>query len=148
MNTRLILTCRRICREKHFSRVDIDRGAKYGVYDLPYTIFYDNKEYNGKITLTIKGETLIEIKNVSVASNNSQVEPGEVFKIQISLENVGDNEIKWLKISLNPKDKALIPLSSDSEMIFKDMPRGSQKNSEIWFSLEKDASDQKLSDRS
>jgi hypothetical protein len=125
---------------KTFFKVDIDRGAKYGVYDLPYTIFYDNKEYNGKITLTIKGETLIEIKSVSVASNNSQVEPGEVFKIQISLENVGDNEIKWLKVSMNPEDKALIPLSSDSELIFKDMPRGSQKNSEIWFSLEKDAS--------
>ena len=125
---------------KTFFKIDIDRGAKYGVYDLPYTIFYDNKEYNGKITLTIKGETLIEIKNVSVASNNSQIEPGEVFKIQISLENVGDNEIKWLKIRLNPEDKALIPLSSDSELIFKDIPPGSQKNSEMWFSLEKDAS--------
>lgn len=124
---------------KTFFKIDIDRDAKYGVYDLPYTIFYDNKEYNGKITLMIKGETLIEIKNVSVASNNSQVEPGEVFKIQISLENVGDNEIKWLKLSLNPKDKVLIPLSSDSEMIFKDIPHGSIKDSEIWFSLEKDA---------
>jgi hypothetical protein len=124
---------------KTFFKIDIDRGAKYGVYDLPYTVFYDNKEYNGKITLTIKGETLIDIKNVSVGSNNSQVEPGEVFKIQISLENVGDNEIKWLKISLEPGDKALVPLSSDSEMIFKDIPQGTQKNSEIMFSLEKDA---------
>ncbi len=124
---------------KTFFKIDIDRSANYGDYDLPYTIFYDNKEYNGKITLTIKGNTLIEIKNVSVASNNSQVEPGEVFKIQISLENVGDNEIKWLKLSLNPKDKALVPLSSDSEMIFRDIPYGSVKESEIWFSLEKDA---------
>lgn len=124
---------------KTFFKIDIDRSANYGDYDLPYTIFYDNKEYNGKLTLTVKGNTLIEIKNVSVASNNSQVEPGEVFKIRVSLENVGDNEIKWLKLSLNPKDKALIPLSSDSEMIFKDIPYGSIKDSEIWFSLEKDA---------
>ena len=124
---------------KTFFKIDVDRSAKYGIYDLPYTVFYDNKEYNGKITLTIKGETLIEIKNVSVGSNNSQVEPGEIFKIQISIENVGDNEIKWLKISMNPKDKALVPLSSDSEVIFKDIPQGSQKNSEIMFSLEKDA---------
>jgi hypothetical protein len=124
---------------KTFFKIDIDRGANYGDYDLPYTIFYDNKEYSGKITLTVKGNTLIEIKNVSVASNNSQVEPGEVFKIGVSLENVGDNEIKWLKLSLNPKDKALIPLSSDSEMIFKDISHGSIKDSEIWFSLEKDA---------
>lgn len=124
---------------KTFFKIDVDRGAKYGDYDLPYTIFYDNKEYNGKITLAIKGETLVEIKNVSVASNNSQVEPGEVFKIRVSLENVGDNEIKWLKLSLNPMDKALIPLSSDSELIFKDIPNGTVKDSEIWFSLEKDA---------
>ena len=124
---------------KTFFKIDIDQRANYGDYDLPYTIFYDTKEYNGKITLTVKGNTLIEIKNVSVASNNSQVEPGEVFKIQVSLENVGDNEIKWLKLSLNPKDKALIPLSSDSEIIFKDIPHGSIKDSEIWFSLEKDA---------
>jgi len=124
---------------KTFFKIDVDRGAKYGDYDLPYTIFYDNKEYNGKITLAIKGETLVEIKNVSVASNNSQVEPGEVFKIRVSLENGGDNEIKWLKLSLNPMDKALIPLSSDSELIFKDIPNGTVKDSEIWFSLEKDA---------
>jgi hypothetical protein len=124
---------------KTFFKIDIDRSANYGDYDLPYTIFYENKEYNGKITLTIKGNTLIEIKNVSVASDNSQVEPGEVFKIRVSLENVGDNEIKWLKLSLNPKDKALIPLSSDSEIIFQDIPHGSIKDTEIWFSLEKDA---------
>jgi hypothetical protein len=119
--------------------MDIDQRAIYGDYDLPYTIFYDTKEYSGKITLTVKGNTLIEIKNVSVASDNSQVEPGEVFKIRVSLENVGDNEIKWLKLSLNPKDKALIPLSSDSEIIFRDIPHGSIKDTEIWFSLEKDA---------
>jgi hypothetical protein len=124
---------------KTFFKIDIDRSANYGDYDLPYTIFYDTKEYNGKITLTVKGNTLIEIKNVSVESNSSQVEPGEVFKIRVSLENVGDNEIKWLKLGLNPKDKALIPLSSDSEIIFQDIPHGSIKDYEIWFSLEKDA---------
>ncbi len=124
---------------KTFFKIDIDRGAKFGIYDLPYTIYYDNKEYNGKITLTIKGETLVEIKNISVGSNNGQVEPGEVFKIHISFENIGDNEIKWLKLSLNPKDKALIPLSSDSELIFKDIPQGSKTDSEVGFSLEKDA---------
>jgi len=124
---------------KTFFKIDIDRSANYGNYDMPYTIFYDTKEYNGKIMLTIKGNTLIEIRNVSVASDNSQVEPGEVFNIRVSLENVGDNEIKWLKLSLNPKDKALIPLTSDSEIIFKDIPHGSIKDTEIWFSLEKDA---------
>lgn len=125
---------------KTFFKIDVDRAAKYGNYDLSYTIYYDEKEYNGKITVTITGETLIEIKNISVASNGSQVEPGEIFNIRISLENVGDNEIKWLKVSLNPIDKALVPLSSDSELVFRDIPQGEQRSSEIGFSLEKDAS--------
>ncbi len=125
---------------KNFFKIDVDRNAKYGIYDISYKIFYDqDKEYSGKITLSIKGDTLIEIKNVSAISNNSQVEPGEVFRIFVTFENVGDNEIKWLKLNLNPRDKTLIPLSSDSERVFKDIPSGSKRESEFLFSLEKDA---------
>ncbi len=121
-------------------KIDVDRNAKYGTYDLPYTIFYDSgKEFSGKITLEVKGDTLIEIRNVQVNSNNSVVEPGEVFKIAVSFENVGDNGIKWLKLILNPRDRSLIPLSSDTERVFKDIPPGEKRDSEIWFSLEKDA---------
>lgn len=121
-------------------KIDVDRNAKYGTYDLPYTIFYgSDKEFSGKITLEVKGDTLIEIRNVQVNSNNSVVEPGEVFKIAVSFENVGDNGIKWLKLILNPRDRSLIPLSSDTERVFKDIPPGEKRDSEIWFSLEKDA---------
>jgi LPXTG-motif cell wall-anchored protein len=125
---------------KTFFKIDVDRNAKYGTYDLPYTIFYgQNKQYSGKISLTIMGDTLIDIKNVSLESDNSQIEPGDVFKIAVSFENVGDNEVKWLKLTLNPMDKALIPLSSDSEHVFRDIQAGSKGESEFWFSLEKDA---------
>jgi hypothetical protein len=124
---------------KTFFRIDVDRNAKYGTYDLPYTVFYDSKEYNGKITLAVKGDTLIEITNFSTESRNAQVEPGEIFKINIHFENVGDNEIKWLKLTLIPEDKVLVPMSSASEIIFKDMPSGSKNGTEMWFSLEKDA---------
>src|SRR3990170_3117653 len=121
-------------------KIDVDRSAKYGIYDLPYTVFYDSgKEYSGKITLEVKGDTLIEIGNVQVNSNNSAVEPGEVFKIAVSFKNVGDNGIKWLKLILNPRDRSLIPLSSDTERVFKDIKQGEKRDSEIWFSLEKDA---------
>lgn len=121
-------------------KIDVDRSAKYGTYDLPYTIFYDSgKEFSGKITLEVKGDTLIEIRNVQVNSNNTAVEPGEVFKLAVSFENVGDNGIKWLKLILNPRDRSLIPLSSDTERVFKDIPQGAKKDAEIWFSLEKDA---------
>jgi len=121
-------------------KIDVDRSAKSGTYDLPYTILYDSgKEFSGKITLDVKGDTLIQIRNVQVNSNNSAVEPGEVFKIAVSFENIGDNGIKWLKLILNPRDRTLIPLSSDTERVFRDIPAGEKRDSEIWFSLEKDA---------
>ncbi len=123
---------------KTLFKIDVDRNAKYGTYDIPYTITYNQgNEYTGKISLEVKGDTLVEIKNFEVSSNNSQVEPGEVFKINVGFENVGDNSIKWLKLMLNPEDKALVPLSS--ERVFKDIPQGSINDSEFWFSLEKDA---------
>ncbi|VVB95257.1 Uncharacterised protein [uncultured archaeon] len=126
--------------QKTFFKIDVDRNAKYGKYDIPYTIFYDtDKEFNGKITLQIMGDTLVEIKNFSVATNGSKVEPGEAFKAVIEFENVGDNEIKWLKIKLNPMDKSLVPVSSSTEHIFKDIPQGLKKESEFLFSIEKDA---------
>ena len=121
-------------------KIDVDRNANYGKYDLPYTVFYDGgKEFNGKITLEVKGDTLIEIRNVQVNSSSAGVEPGEVFMIAVSFENVGDNGIKWLKLILNPRDRSLIPLYSDTERIFKDIPQGEKKEAQMWFSLEKDA---------
>lgn len=125
---------------KTFFKIDVDRNAKYGKYDLSYTVFYDSgREFSGKITLEVKSDTLIEISNVQINSNNTAVEPGEVFKISVSFENVGDNEIKWLKLILDPQDISLIPLSSDTERIFKDIPQGDKKEAEMWFSLEKEA---------
>ncbi len=125
---------------KTFFKIDVDRNAKYGLYDIPYTIYYSqNNEYTGKLTLAVKGDTLIEVKSVQVASNNSQVEPGDVFKIGVQIENVGDNGIKWLRLSLDPQDKALVPISSDSERVFRDITQGSKGEAEFWFSLEKDA---------
>ncbi|MDP2766100.1 MAG: hypothetical protein Q8O41_01405 [Candidatus Methanoperedens sp.] len=120
-------------------RIDVDRNAKYGEYDLVYRIYYEKGEYSGKITLAVKGDTLVEIKNVTAASNNTKIEPGDVFKIAVSFENIGDNNIKWLKLMLNPVDKAIVPLSSDAEQVFKDLPHGSKRESEFWFSIEKNA---------
>ncbi len=125
---------------KTFFKIDVDRNATYGQYDIPYTIYYgQNKESTGKITLAVKGNTLVEVRSVQVIANSSLVEPGEPFRMAVSLENVGDNEIKWLKLTLNPGDKALVPLSSDSERIFKDLSQGTNRDAEFWFSMEKDA---------
>lgn len=124
---------------KTFFKIDVDRNAKYGIYDLPYTVYYEKGEFSGKISLSVTGNTLVEIRNISMDSNNSQVEPGDVFKVYVSLENVGDNSIKWLKLTLDPNDKSLIPLSSDSERVFKDVYPGSQKTSEFVFSLDRES---------
>lgn len=123
---------------KTIFKIDVDRNAEYGMYELPYTLYSDKGEYSGKIKLSITGSTLIEIKNVSVVPAGA-VEPGEVFKIAVQFENVGSNSIKWLKLALSPGDKALIPLSSDSESVFTDMLSGSKSESEFQFSLERDA---------
>jgi len=120
-------------------KIDVDRNAKYGTYDLPYAIYYDNKEFRGKITLEIKGDTLIEIKKASAESKDLYIEPGGIFKINLVIENVGDNEIKWLKIKLMPKDRELVPMLSDSEIIFKDLPQGLTNSTEMWFSIDRDA---------
>ncbi len=120
-------------------KIDVDRNAKYGNYDLPYAVYYDDKEFRGKITLAIKGDTLIEIKKASAESKDLYIEPGGTFKFNMVIENVGDNEIKWLKLKLMPRDKELIPLLSDSEVIFKDLPQGSNNWTEIWFSIDRDA---------
>lgn len=120
-------------------KIDVDRNAKYGTYDLPYAIYYDDKEFRGKITMAIKGDTLIEIKKASAESKDLYIEPGGTFKFDLVIENVGDNEIKWLKLKLMPRDKELIPLLSDSEVIFKDIPQGGNNWTEMWFSIDRDA---------
>lgn len=120
-------------------KIDVDRNAKYGTYELPYSIYYNDKEFRGKITLAIKGDTLIEIKKASAESKDLYIEPGGTFKFNLVIENVGDNEIKWLKLKLMPRDKELIPLLSDSEVIFKDLPQGANNWTEMWFSIDRDA---------
>lgn len=121
-------------------KIDVDRNAEHGYYDVPYTIFYDSlgsKQYTGKIKVRVGGNTLVDITNVTV--DKAAVEPGDVFGITVAVQNLGDNEIRWLKLQLNPMDKALVPLSSDSESVFKDISLGAREEAQFRFSLEKDA---------
>lgn len=124
---------------KTIFKVDVDKGAKYGSYELPYSIYYEKGEYSGKVKILITGNTLVEIESISVDSMDAKVEPGEVFKLNVSLKNAGDTGIKWIKLALEPEDRGLVPLSSDSEFIFKDMSSGSVKETGFMFSLERNA---------
>ncbi len=103
-------------------KIDVDKNAKYGNYELPYTIYYNYngvKTYSNKIKLHIAGTTLIEIADVMM--DKKEIKPGDNFQISVSLRNAGDNEIKWVKIALNSQNAQIIPLSSASEKVFNDM---------------------------
>lgn len=104
-------------------KIDVDKNANYGNYELPYTIYYNYngvKTYSGMIKLRIAGTTLIEIADVTM--DKKEIKPGDNFRINVSLRNAGGNEIKWVKIALNPQNAQIIPLSSASEKVFNDMP--------------------------
>lgn len=127
---------------KTLFKIDVDRNAGYGSHEIPYTVFYDyqgEKEYNGKITVNVSGYTLVDVTNVDVISNDMAIEPGETFGVNILLENVGENLIKWLRLSLIPEDSAVVPVTSDSEQIFTNIPHGDVRSGNFNFSVEKDA---------
>jgi len=120
-------------------KVDVARNAEYGYYDLPYTIFYDSKAYNGKITLHVMGSTLVDVLGIEIVAVDGVVEPGEDFKVNVLLENVGDNKIKWLKLALNPADDEIVPISSDAEQVFRDLDGGVKIDARFNYSVQKDA---------
>lgn len=116
----------------------MDKNARYGYYELPYTIYYDYngaKTYAGKVKVRIAGNTLIEIADVT--TDKKEIKPGDNFRINISLRNAGDNEIKWVKVALLPEDAGIIPVSSASERVFNDLPSKLQYTASFDFSIDK-----------
>ncbi|MFZ3384197.1 MAG: hypothetical protein WA144_09750, partial [Candidatus Methanoperedens sp.] len=119
-------------------KMDVDKNARYGYYELPYTIYYDYngaKTYTGKVNVRIAGNTLIEISDVTI--DNKEIKPGDNFNINISLRNAGDNEIKWVKVALLPENTGIIPVSSASEKVFNDLPSEIQYTTSFDFSIDK-----------
>lgn len=120
-------------------KIDVDKNAKYGDYEMPYTIYYDYngaKTYAGKVKVRIAGNTLIEIADVTI--DNKEIKPGDNFRINISLRNAGDNEIKWVKVALLPEDAGIIPVSSASEKVFNDLPSNLQYTASFDYSIDKE----------
>lgn len=119
-------------------KIDVDKNARYGYYELPYTIYYDYngaKTYAGKVKVRIAGNTLIEIADVTI--DKKEIKPGDNFRININLRNAGDNEIKWVKVALLPEDAGIIPFSSASERVFNDLPSKLQYTASFDFSIDK-----------
>ncbi|MFA4934207.1 MAG: hypothetical protein WC568_00050 [Candidatus Methanoperedens sp.] len=119
-------------------KIDVDKNARYGYYELPYTIYYDYngaKTYAGTVKVRIAGNTLIEIADVTI--DKKEIKPGDNFRINISLRNAGDNEIQWVKVALLPEDAGIIPFSSASERVFNDFPSKLQYTASFDFSIDK-----------
>lgn len=119
-------------------KIDVDKNARYGYYELPYTIYYDYdgvKTYAGKVKVRVAGNTLIEIAEVTI--DNKEIKPGDNFRINITLRNAGDNGIKWVKVALLPEDAGIIPVSSASEKVFNDLPSNLQYIASFGYSIDK-----------
>lgn len=119
-------------------KIDVDKNANYGEYELPYTIYYDHnseKTYAGTVKIRVAGNTLIEIAQVKI--DKPEIVPGDNFRINITVKNAGDNEIKWIKLAILPEDSGIIPFSSASEKVFNDLPSRGNNTAAFDFSIDK-----------
>lgn len=119
-------------------RIDVEKDAKYGNYDIPYAIYYaDNKVINGKFNVRVSGSTLIELSNVSTSPEN--IVTGNDFEIAFNVTNIGENKIKWVKIDVSNDEKKIIPISSTTERIFTDI-----ESKDVRIALYKFSTDKKI----
>lgn len=116
-------------------KVDVDKNAKYGNYDLPYAIHYGNKVINGKFTVKVSGSTLVEVTDVS--TNPEKIVPGDDFEITFKVKNSGENSIKWINAGISTEDSRIIPASSSSEQLFVDMHVNSSRTASYMFSTDR-----------
>jgi hypothetical protein len=106
-------------------KIDVDKGARYGDYEIPLMVDYtiDTLPYKetSAIRLHIVGETLLDV--VEVRTEKS-VEVGHEFKIEMKIRNVGQNAIEWLKVSLTLDRNSSVISEESSELIFRNLKSG------------------------
>ncbi len=117
-------------------RIDVEKNAKYGNYDIPYAIYYgDNKIVNGKFTIRVSGSTLIEITDV--LATPEYIVPGNDFEVTFKLKNSGENGIKWVRVDVSSDEKKIIPISSTTERIFADIESNASQLASYKFSTDR-----------
>jgi hypothetical protein len=106
-------------------KIDVDRGARYGDYEIPLIVDYTIDTMPYKETFAIKlhivGETLLDV--VEVRTEKS-VEVGHEFEIEMKIRNVGQNAIEWLKVSLTLDKNSSVISEESSELIFRNLKSG------------------------
>ncbi len=117
-------------------KIDVEKNAKYGQYDVPYAIHYDNNRViNGKFTVRISGSTLVEIIDVSTYPEN--IVPGNDFMITFNVKNCGENTLKWVKVDVSADDKKIIPIFSTTEKIFTEIAGNGSRFASYNFSTDR-----------
>jgi hypothetical protein len=121
-------------------KLRVHENASYGYYDIPYTIKNQDVEYRDKLKIHILGTTLVNIPIISV--DKGKVFPGDTFLLNVSVENLGENKLKWIKVSLNCnpsslQNSPLVPLTT-TEAVFLNMNRGAREETSFSLSVGKD----------
>lgn len=106
-------------------KIDVDKGARYGDYEIPLIVDYmiDTMPYKETfaIRLHIVGETLLDVVDVRIEKS---VEVGHEFEMEMKIRNVGQNAIEWLKVSLTLDRNSPVISEESSELIFRNLKSG------------------------
>jgi len=106
-------------------KIDVDKGARYGDYEIPLIVDYtiDTMPYKETfaIRLHIVGETLLDVVDVRTEKS---VEVGHEFEMEMKIRNVGQNAIEWLKVSLTLDKNSPVISEESSELIFRNLKSG------------------------
>lgn len=106
-------------------KIDVDKGARYGDYEIPLIVDYtiDTMPYKETfaIRLHIVGETLLDVVDVRTEKS---VEVGHEFEMEMKIRNVGQNSIEWLKVSLTLDRNSPVISEESSELIFRNLKSG------------------------
>jgi len=106
-------------------KIDVDKGARYGDYEIPLIVDYTIDTMPHKETFAIRlhivGETLLDVVDVRTEKS---VEVGHEFEMEMKIRNVGQNAIEWLKVSLTLDKNSPVISEESSELIFRNLKSG------------------------
>jgi len=121
-------------------KLSVRQNASYGFYDIPILVKSHTLEFKDKLTLHVLGTTLVNVAKISV--DKDKVFPADNFILKATVENKGENGLKWLKVSLNTNPSSmpnppLIPLASP-ETVFLNMRSRERRVASFSISVGKD----------
>lgn len=118
--------------------INVNGGAKYGIYKIPVRIVTNWGTYMDEIEVKVTSKTILKINSVAINGNPaSTVNPGDVFDLTVTLKNVGGNDIKWAKLTLDTNNNNIIPINSSLSNSFTNLVSGSYVRTNFNLSIDK-----------